>query len=45
MQLGYQNPWGFLRKGRLFEDLDALAGEKEQTSEENAPVSPPRLSC
>lgn len=27
MQLGYQNPWGFLRKGRLFEDLDALAGD------------------
>jgi hypothetical protein len=22
----YRNPWGFLRMGRLLEDLDSLAG-------------------
>ena len=22
----YQNPWGYLRHGKLFEDVDALAG-------------------
>jgi hypothetical protein len=24
--LQYRNPWGFLRMGRLLEDLDSLAG-------------------
>jgi hypothetical protein len=22
----YANPWGFMRKGKLLEDMDALAG-------------------
>jgi acyl-coenzyme A thioesterase 9 len=26
MLLQYRNPWGFLRMGRLLEDLDSLAG-------------------